>query len=844
MLSWLDRCITRIRVCLAKRPVIYLLGLGGINGLLIAGFSKWGPALTPAEPNGVDLQLSLSSGVFRQIIAIWTDAQEAAFIWTTWSLDSLFPIAYAAGVTAVYVWSCGQFGLRVRKLVFVSPWLAAIADYAENGLLLWILTGPRAAAQPFDPLRATDRAVGLMSGFAIAKFTFLTVAIAFALAAFFRGDIRRVVKVARYSVLSLVVGTLPMIALPQGRDLLLGLGNPDAFWHQFWFIFWVVIWALSVWYWSRVLLDADRANETPTPLYEKWSDWLPRVAGVMTLLLPGIAFLSVPQPRVAGSLTTRLGWICIVLSGVFLAFVYGRRKLTPGRATTSFKPSDLSTPSLVVLALSALSTVAMFRWLAFYPLTSGEQFGAVALLAIVGANTVFFGAVAVFFTRSRRIPLEFIALACAAAFSYWNDNHYVELKTLAPGRPELRQVFDTWLAGHAGVAANQSPSTTASPPTPVIVAAAEGGGIRAAYWTSLVLHKLAEDRDLGFANRLFAISNVSGSSFGSAVYAGLRQDLTDTSSRRTTANAILRERFLAPMVAKLVTGDIAQWFLPFPVPAFDRSTAMEDGFADAYRRFTSRSSMDMDFTIFRPEGATDVPVLILNSTSVQTGRRVVTSPYPWSPDSNDRLDFHELTKQDVSVATAVHNTARFPYISAAGRLRSTNGEYLEHVVDGGYFENTGAETLLDVIEHLEGLKPNARFIAIILTNSPAADRAARPNTVIWRDAESLGEFFSPFRALLQTRGARGELALRRLREHVRDDYFIDFSICRDPTDVAPHELRRDPSAAPAPPREAPLGWQLSQEMSELLEWHVERDCIARKVDLLKQAVRRAAGAVQ
>ena len=840
MLSWLDRRITWIGVHLDKRPATYLLALLGVNFLLIAGFSNWGPALTPSAPNGMDLQLSLSSGVFRQIIAIWTKVQEAAFIRVTWSLDTVFPLAYAACVAAFYVWSCRQFALPVRKLVFVLPWLAALADYAENGLLLWILTGPRAATEPFDPLRATDRAVGLMSGFAIAKFTFLTAAIAFTLAAFFRGDIRRVVKVARYSVLSLVVGTLPIIALPQGRDLLLGLGNPDASWHRAWFSFWVVIWALSVWYWSRVLLDADRSTAPPpTPLYEPWSEWLPRVAGFLTLFLPGIAFFLVPQPTVDGSLTRRLGGFCIVLSGLFLAFVLLRRKFIPGRATTSFKAADLSRPSLVVLALSLISTLLMFRWLAFYPVTYGNVFGAVAILAVVAANTVFFGAIAVFLTRSRGIPIEFIALACAAIFSYWNDNHYVELKTLPVARPELRGVFKTWLANGAG----GTTSTNQSPSTPVIVVAAEGGGIRAAYWTSLVLHKLADDPELQFANRLFAISNVSGSSFGSAVYAGLRQDKPGAQSRGPIATAILRERFLAPMVAKLVTGDLAQWFLPVPVPAFDRSTAMEDGFTEAYRRHVDdRSSMEKDFTTFRPDGAVDVPVLILNSTSVQTGRRVVASPYLWAPDSNDRTDFHGLTHQDVSLSTAVHNTARFPYISAAGRLRSTSGEYLEHLVDGGYFENTGADTLLDVIKHLEDGpdKPSVRFIAIILTNSPPREREVKPETVIWHDAESLGELFAPVRTLLQTRNARGELALRRLRDHVGENNFIEFGICRDSSDVAPRELPRDAAGELAAPREAPLGWQLSQETSELLEWHVERDCIARRVRLLKQAINGAA----
>jgi hypothetical protein len=125
-----------------------------------------------------------------------------------------------------------------------------------------------------------------------------------------------------------------------------------------------------------------------------------------------------------------------------------------------------------------------------------------------------------------------------------------------------------------------------------------------------------------------------------------------------------------------------------------------------------------------------------------------------------------LTGRDVSVATAVHNTARFPYISAAGRLRAKNGEYLGHLVDGAYFENTGAETLIDLLRYLKqvGLALNVRFIVVALLNSPPEQHLTDPARIPWHETASLGEMFSPLRALLQSRRARGELALRRLRE--------------------------------------------------------------------------------
>src|SRR4030095_3725701 len=187
------------------------------------------------------------------------------------------------------------------------------------------------------------------------------------------------------------------------------------------------------------------------------------------------------------------------------------------------------------------------------------------------------------------------------------------------------------------------------------------------------------------------------------------------------------------------------------------------------------------------------------------------------------IDFHKFTGRDVSVATAVHNTARFPYISAAGRLRAKNGENLGHLVDGGYFENTGADTLIDLLRYLrQSASPlNVRFIVVALLNTPPEQHLTDPARIPWHETASLGELFSPLRALLQSKTARGELALRRLRESVEPDDVVEFRICSD-----------------SGLREAPLGWQLSKEMVDVLDANVKQSCFTSQVEKLKAAIRR------
>ena len=800
--------VTRIAVLL----VAFALNLG-----LIAGFGAM-THLPAGGPDVVDLQLSISPGVFTQIVELWGPQHVAEVRRSIVVLDFLFPIAYAFFISLLYRTLCESGGVTVRRLVVLAPWIAGAADYFENVLLLVMLGGP--TSQPAALVRT-------MSGAAIVKLALLTISAGFTIAALFAGDRGRVIRTARYSVVSLLIGTLPILVLDQGRDLLLGLADPSGGRHQTWFVIWSVVWAFSVWYWSRVLLDAE-GGDAPSPQFVGWATWLPRVAGFLTLFIPGIACLMAALDATAShDRLIRLAAACIVLSLLFGAYVIVRKKIPGlgGTTATGYGIDKMATLSIGVFVLSAALSAVMFVWLTYFALNAGHLFGAVAILAIVGANTVFLGGIAVFVARARKIPVELVAFACAAVFSIWNDNHDVRMldrsANASPAHPDLAAVFSSWVTHAPGEAGK---------PIPVIVAAAEGGGIRAAYWTSLVLHHLADLPDAGvaFPERLFAISSVSGGSFGAAVYAGLRRDPTSYPPRAQIASEILQERFLAPMVAKLVSGDLLQWFLPAPVRAFDRSSAMETAFAAAYKEHVLHDSMVEAFSEFRPDAATDVPVMLLNSTSVQLGRRVVTSPYRWpladvSVEEQDPIDFHALTRRDVSVATAVHNTARFPYISAAGRMRAANGENLGHLVDGGYFENTGADTLIDLLRYLKrSASPlSVRFIAVVILNTPPGEHLNDPTRIPWRETASLGELFSPLRALLQTRLARGDLALRRLRESLEPDDVVEFRVCSD-----------------SGLREAPLGWQLSQEMVDVLNRNVDEACFKGQIAKLMAAIQR------
>ena len=116
---------------------------------------------------------------------------------------------------------------------------------------------------------------------------------------------------------------------------------------------------------------------------------------------------------------------------------------------------------------------------------------------------------------------------------------------------------------------------------------------------------------------------------------------------------------------------------------------------------------------------------------------------------------------------------------------------------------------------------SVRFIAVVLLNTPPEERLNQPNRIPWRETDTLGEAFSPIRGLLQTRLARGDLALRRLRESLEPGDVVEFRICSD-----------------SGLREAPLGWQLSQEMVDVLDRNVNEECFQNQVAKLDAAIHR------
>jgi hypothetical protein len=115
-----------------------------------------------------------------------------------------------------------------------------------------------------------------------------------------------------------------------------------------------------------------------------------------------------------------------------------------------------------------------------------------------------------------------------------------------------------------------------------------------------------------------------------------------------------------------------------------------------------------------------LPLLFINGTSVETGRRIIIGDLyagslrfdrkkPLFPLAYDlceiggQCDEKGSLKTDIRSSTAATLSARFPVLSPYGTLRNSDDKIVDRIVDGGYFENGGLATAADIAESLTSL---------------------------------------------------------------------------------------------------------------------------------------------
>jgi hypothetical protein len=647
-------------------------------------------------------------------------------------------------------------------------------------------------------------------------------------------DVFRVLKICRWPVASLLVVSLLLWKQNQGRDALLSLIDPQesglgSYARLLLFIATAALWALVSWYFLRLRLYLWEEGFEAGEVAKVAATVIPRLLGSLCLLAVGIATW---RARVEDS-PVLVPLILLAMGLLFYpAMAYRRWRLSSRAAERSGgRPPEgarefflgsaqvgvakgktprqiLGTFARGFLLVTALWAFWVIVFLALWasPVRFAQFIGSPsAALAAASFWTALATVVGLLSDRSG-IPFAFLLVLWAVVISPHADNHVVEPRPeWAAPRPAVDRAFTDWLASH---------ETPENRPVPVFFAYAEGGGIRSAYWTAAVLGELA-DENPAFSEHLFAVSGVSGGSWGATVYAAARGWIAHQPWMRrssnpdgyghtvTTVHEVLRHDFLSPVMAGLLLRDPEQWLIPYPhLP--DRGRAFEQAWEDAWRRSLDEDTLAQSFLSLRGRG---VPHLFLGATWVERGGPIVISDLVLPPETTP--DFFSTFSRDLKASTAAHLSSRFPVFNPPATIAQG---IAMHLVDGGYYENSGAETLAHVM-NLAARTAEQRgrvilpiVIAIHNDVDPAPDV---PSALTWAP-----EISAPLTAVVKVGNSnvrRAEADLGRWR-----------SPGSGPLELLAFNLGETRKAVP-------LGWSLSEPaMKEMDDQIVHRNQEARR----------------
>lgn len=411
----------------------------------------------------------------------------------------------------------------------------------------------------------------------------------------------------------------------------------------------------------------------------------------------------------------------------------------------------------------------------------------------------------------RRVPLLTLLAVWLLLASVVDTQGPNEIRT---GRPpaapaaavDVRTAFAEWASRCA----------TAGKPTPLVLVSASGGGIRAAYWTAAVLNRLAPPTrsagSCGPAQKVFAASGTSGSALGLIGYS-TQFDASgpDADKAAEWPWSVFGEDYLAPTLAAMFLRDLPAAFA-FD-GGYDRAQALEDSWTQSNKRLKAPF-------VWGRDASNSGPLLILNGTTTN-GCRLTVSPLDLgngeaarcsldtaSTSPGDLDAARVLCGRQISRATAALLSARFAYVSPSGALPGCGDNASVRVVDGGYSDNSGGQSLADLYTH--DLEPAVRkynsehpaaCVLPVWVHLSNGYQATTP-TVLGRRP---GELTAPLSTASAVRDQLDKIALQRAMTAMGDDVG-----CTGNT-ADGHDTQRFFTVQPSehPGVQAPLGWTLS-----------------------------------
>ncbi|MBO6517644.1 MAG: patatin-like phospholipase family protein [Bacteroidia bacterium] len=540
-----------------------------------------------------------------------------------------------------------------------------------------------------------------------------------------------VLKTCWFVVLFLLLGYLALAVFDQGQDILktLSFNTESKLVWQTWFVYIAVSW----WAWqsfraSRVILHFTYFNFwTYKPSYALRAQvFIPRLLATIPYFILAYAIY-----RSTGTLDAFV--LLLISSGIWLfVFLHFRKSIIVRiRSWKSFMPALIpdyipikngTYPARFIWSkqrrwflFRIAMVIGLFTSIYLFPVRLPQYLGSSTIVLLGFGSWLILATVVSFIEKYLRFPVSFSILILVILFSFFNNNHAIRrIPETSVNRPNINEHFTAWALDRG--ADKDS--------TDFYLIMAEGGGLRSAYWTTSILAEF-QAFDQNFADNIYAFSSVSGGSLGTVMFQST-EDHEELNHGNESAD-YLNSDLLAPITSALIFTDLTQKFVPFPVKQLDRARVLEKSFE---RTLPDKTQWQSGF--LKEYGSVKSPVLMLNTTHVESGKRTVISNVDLNPLREQQvIDFFRVVQDDVPISTAIGASSRFPFITPPALVKHEDGSSWGNLVDGGYYENLGMQTMLDLYQELTSIakqkhyKVRFKFIAIRNTKASRSERPMR-----------------------------------------------------------------------------------------------------------------------
>jgi hypothetical protein len=414
----------------------------------------------------------------------------------------------------------------------------------------------------------------------------------------------------------------------------------------------------------------------------------------------------------------------------------------------------------------------------------------------------------------------------------------------------VQQSFSSWWQKRA------SAPGLAQTPYPVYIIAAQGGGIYAAAASALFLAKI-QDRQPCFLEHVFAISGVSGGAIGATIFSAL------AASDRSAAGIgfgkcppageqgpalgaklaeTLEDDYFSPVVGAILPDLLGD--------TWGRAEALERSLIASLSSRHAIAATKLTEPYIAHFNSDLLPALVLNTTSAETGYRVAFAPFSISSSRDrslytfgdaellagadaktvtscrDRTDADATlretrqatgkekpkpaARQEVSLMFAAVAAARFPLIVPPYSLTAASGCRL-NFVDGGYADNSGSLTALDLYRALKedpGFPADAALKLILITSDDPLPDFQQMGT-------DFGDTVAPISAVLQVRQGLSREAVARVCDYFRQQKAVDQNCITPAGQKEKWKLNLVKLEDQA--YGLPLGWKISQFTIKVIE---------------------------